>query len=405
MLDIDTMRVAEACVAITVFVLVLFGTFRVTRAPFSGWWSLALLLSGATSVVLLVDGERHTLWGAVLSNAISVAGAACVWAAARSLRGGRPSRWWIVGGGAVAAVASLVENPHGVAWPGGVSMLVGMAAFLAWGAVELWSSVRQRRRTRLSEAQRASEVDSALVFMAVASSAVSVFYALRAVVFVSLGPSSDFYQRWTGPLATTLAMTIVLVVVTYAVAVLNPLEEAQRWRTRARRDDLTGLLLRSAFIETVTGALRSRRGGAQSALILADLDHFKSVNDRFGHAEGDRTLVAFSRALQRAMGPDDYAARWGGEEFVVFVAEATPESAQEVTALVDEAFGLACAHLEVAPTASYGVAMFADVGALRQALERADRALYAAKEAGRHTTVIDGEQTVPTDRGGASLSL
>ena len=88
MLDIDTMRVAESCVAITVFVLVLFGTYRATRAPFAGWWSVALFLSGSTSVVFLIDGEHHSLWAAIVGNTMSVASAACVWGSARSLRGG-----------------------------------------------------------------------------------------------------------------------------------------------------------------------------------------------------------------------------------------------------------------------------------------------------------------------------
>ena len=389
MLDIDTMRVAESCVAITVFVLVLFGTFRATRAPFAGWWSVALFLSGTASAVFLVDGERHSALAAVVGNGISVAGAACVWGAARSLRGGKPSRWWIVGAGVVFAVLTVAENPVGLAWPGGVSMLVGMCGFLAWAAVELWTLVRERRKESTGERQRATEVESALIFMAIASTAVSLFYGLRVVVYLAAGPSSDFYQRWTGPLATTLAMTIVLVVVTYAVAVLNQLEEAQRWRSRARRDDLTGLLLRSAFMESTSESLDRRQRGVGGVLIAADLDHFKSVNDRFGHAEGDRTLLAFARAVQRQLGPDDAAARWGGEEFMVYLAGDSTDVAEQVTARIAAAFAETCGHMAEVPTASYGVAAVGASGELASALERADRAMYAAKRAGRNTTVVD----------------
>lgn len=408
MLDVDTLRVAEASVAACVFILVFFGTYRTTRAPFAGWWSAALLLSSASSIVYLIAGGSESVLAAACGNGLAVAGAALVWVAARSLRGLALRRWWLTAPGSVFAVATFAERPLGDAWPGGASLLVGMAGFLGLGALELWKLAASHRADAAHEWDENRDVSSAVMSMAIASSAMSGFYAFRAVAFVVAGPESAFYRTWAGPTFTTLLMTVVLVVVTYAVSGLTQLEEASRWRVRATRDDLTGVLLRSAFRERAEVQLGESAQEQAPAAIVADLDHFKSVNDEHGHAEGDRVLVAFARAMQKAVGPRDLVGRFGGEEFVVLLADGGEHRARAVARRVDAAFVRASGRFSAATTVSYGVAARLPDEGLDQLIHRADNALYRAKRAGRARIAVHGdavESTVQaTRRGGAEES-
>lgn len=389
MLDLETLRVAESAVAACVFLLVAGGTFRTTRAPFAGWWSAALLASAATSATYLLAGDSESLTAAAVGNAFSVTGAALVWAAARSLRRRTSLGALLVAPGLAFGAATLAERPTGDAWPGGLGLLVGMGGFIGLGAVELWMLARARSRRATAESR---EVQAAVVSMAVASSAMAAFYGVRVTVYVSLGPSSDAYQSWAGPIATTFLMLVMLVVVTYAVSGLTQLEEASRWRAKASRDDLTGLLHRSAFADRAESLVADSPPERCLAAIVADLDHFKSVNDEHGHAAGDRVLVAFARSLTRALGPDDLAGRFGGEEFVVLLAEGGVERAKAVAARVDAAFHRASGRLAVRTTVSYGVAACGGGDDdLDRLVERADAALYRAKRAGRDRVVVDDD--------------
>jgi diguanylate cyclase (GGDEF)-like protein len=170
-----------------------------------------------------------------------------------------------------------------------------------------------------------------------------------------------------------------------------------RWRDRESRyqrlastDALTGLTNRRSFLEIAERELaRSRRYGSPLALVLVDLDHFKHVNDRFGHLAGDQVLIGAAHALAGGLRDVDVIARHGGEEFAILlpqtelagareVAERSARKLAETTILVDSTEPV---HV----TASMGVASTAGSRAtsLDDLLRRADAALYAAKRAGR----------------------
>lgn len=164
----------------------------------------------------------------------------------------------------------------------------------------------------------------------------------------------------------------------------------------ARTDPLTGVWNRRGFDEAAPVLLdraRRRYANIQSAVAIADIDAFKSVNDRFGHQVGDAVLTRFAEQLQAAIGPGDLLARLGGEEFVLFF----PQSG--ATAVLDrlEAVRLAMTApatggtpLLPVVTTSFGLAPIdGPEGSLREAMERADRALYRAKQEGRNRTVMD----------------
>ncbi len=158
------------------------------------------------------------------------------------------------------------------------------------------------------------------------------------------------------------------------------------------RDPLTGLHNRRHLDRTLSAALTAASERAPVAVVMVDVDHFKSVNDRFGHAVGDRVLQAVAGVLTGAARPGDTVARLGGEEFVVVL----PGAGQREAALRAEEIRRRCAALVAesgsgpcSVTVSAGVAEGPADGADPAALlAAADRAVYAAKAAGRDCVVV-----------------
>ena len=171
------------------------------------------------------------------------------------------------------------------------------------------------------------------------------------------------------------------------------LVEESRWM--ATIDILTGLLNRRAFLESTNREVaRAKRYNEALSVILLDVDHFKHINDRRGHAAGDMVLSAVGKLLNNAVRNCDIVARWGGEEFVL-VLPATPlggaeEVAERVRALLEHA-EIKDGNGDAVPvTASFGVASYAVGETLEQLVDRADRAMYLAKSGGRNRVVADG---------------
>jgi len=152
----------------------------------------------------------------------------------------------------------------------------------------------------------------------------------------------------------------------------------------ARRDPLTDLLNRRAFLDDVTPRLQSGRGGA---LLFCDLDLFKEVNDRHGHATGDRVLQTVAETLRLEVRAHDLVARFGGDEFVLWLDGIGPEVAAERAEHLcrQVAVRLGTWLPAPAPTMSAGAALRAPRQqiSIEELLARADAALYAAKQAGR----------------------
>jgi diguanylate cyclase (GGDEF)-like protein len=167
----------------------------------------------------------------------------------------------------------------------------------------------------------------------------------------------------------------------------------EHWRTQklkdaALLDPLTGIHNRRGF-EQYAEALQSRPRGAPTmqAVIMADIDHFKRVNDTFGHDAGDDVLKAVASALQGTARDGDILARFGGEEFVLLLPDATATTAMLIAERLRskvEALRIEIAGQELRVTASFGVAQQVAGEAQSVVLARADAALYRAKHEGRN---------------------
>jgi diguanylate cyclase (GGDEF)-like protein len=181
----------------------------------------------------------------------------------------------------------------------------------------------------------------------------------------------------------------MLVVVSFSMAALSTEQQTRALRTVATRDDLTGLLNRKAFFEVAAGQLSDPAVARSSgALILADLDYFKAINDTYGHAAGDQVLQAFAAACKDTVRPTDPAGRYGGEEFVLLIPGATAERAEGIADEVSRRLAQASeANGVQMPTVSYGIATYdAGTASLEALIASADAALYTAKSLGRNRT-------------------
>jgi diguanylate cyclase (GGDEF)-like protein len=194
-----------------------------------------------------------------------------------------------------------------------------------------------------------------------------------------------------------------------AVLMISMTKERQEalQRDYAQSDPLTGLLNRRGFVALANRVI-SRQEYTESpfSLLMLDLDHFKSINDRFGHEVGDRVLVKFAAVLQEGVRPTDLAFRIGGEEFCCLLPNASPHDARRIAERI-------CARFQAASTDVLGASIRATVSVgiatsdysgydLDVLMAQADRAVYEAKATGRNRAVI--AEAPPVGRIGMDLT-
>jgi diguanylate cyclase (GGDEF)-like protein len=173
----------------------------------------------------------------------------------------------------------------------------------------------------------------------------------------------------------------------FIVLILAKDRTVHLYKTAATTDPLTGLLNRRGFFEAAAIIMGRQRDGAATIGVLAfDLDHFKSINDRHGHAVGDAVLQMFAKVVRETMRSGDIIGRLGGEEFVALVPGtlADAASAAERVRLAFSATSIARNGQRIAATVSIGVACGAPSAAVDLIITRADAALYRAKTGGRN---------------------
>ncbi len=165
---------------------------------------------------------------------------------------------------------------------------------------------------------------------------------------------------------------------------------------RATHDGMTGAMNRSAILAALERELsRSSRSELQLAVLLIDLDHFKSINDRFGHAAGDIAIVASCTRMQDCLRAHDYVGRYGGEEFLVIVTDCDQPAAEHIADRIRTRISEHPITLNANPlfvTATIGLTMSRPEDVPESLLRRADLALYEGKEKGRNCVSLSGPE-------------
>ncbi|WP_416796833.1 diguanylate cyclase domain-containing protein [Ciceribacter azotifigens] len=239
---------------------------------------------------------------------------------------------------------------------------------------------------------RRSAADMTLFSMLSLSAA---YFPLKAYVAVAVGAGATA----GGYLASKFALVsqglgAVLIVATglamVGVFVKEAIEDAV---ARSDIDPLSGIFNRRGFARRVAPHLDRVSATSAGALILADIDHFKRINDNFGHHAGDIVIQTFARVLRDAAPTDAEVARIGGEEFAIYIPAIDGELARECAcnirgAMSAVSLGQFCNNETI--TASFGVASVLGGDTLERAMQRADTALYAAKAAGRDQVQLAG---------------
>lgn len=175
------------------------------------------------------------------------------------------------------------------------------------------------------------------------------------------------------------------------------LDRSKLLKERSDKDTITGLLLRRAFSEHLTGMIaEAQRSKSSFSVCLLDVDHFKKVNDTYGHLAGDRVLAGLGQLLSRRFRVDDLRGRWGGEEFILaFRREAKETMHAAVVRVLDEFSEMTFYGddgTEFHTSFSGGLSSFPEDGeSVYELLQTADRRLYEAKRAGRKRIVLDDQ--------------
>jgi len=163
----------------------------------------------------------------------------------------------------------------------------------------------------------------------------------------------------------------------------------EKTQLQAQTDGLTGLINRRTLETELRGLMRQ---GRPFALALADLDHFKRLNDTHGHEEGDRSLRLFSHVVRQVLRDDDFVARWGGEEFLIALPDADAAAAVEVMDRIRASLARTLDGGQVRFTASFGITDSTAAPSLQELIQLADVGLYLSKASGRDRVSV-GEWT------------
>lgn len=235
-----------------------------------------------------------------------------------------------------------------------------------------------------------------------------VLMALACVCLISsmsmilLRPSLEEALIYRGYSALGCALLIITAIALSGRLLMERAE--RRWRTISITDMLTGVLNRRGLQDYFPLVVeKTARGSQKIAALLFDLDHFKAINDRYGHQTGDIVLAEFARIGRQFVPGSGAFGRMGGEEFIAFVPVNDQAEAEAIAETVRADFcrtPLLAGQSLVSATVSVGLAIMpCDIANWDRLVSAADRALYAAKRAGRNCTVVFGEEeaTMATD--------
>jgi diguanylate cyclase (GGDEF)-like protein len=375
-LDTSTLYlVATMMAAMLGAMLLFFG--KQENIPALKWWGTAYLLGAASVALWTLAGNLlvGSALGGMLSLALTAAGfVACgmVWNASRVFHGRSPNWPGLVLGalGWIATVVTLAPEASALRLTIGAGIV---AVYAALTASELWT---ERRRTLQKR------------WPAVV---VPVLHGVVLMLPIVLG---DFLRSQDEAFGSSIWVTIFSIeLVLYAVGTVFVIfmlvseRTVTAHKTAASMDPLTGMLNRRGFSEATSRVIeREANAGRPVTVLIFDIDHFKSINDRFGHPAGDEILKLFSTIVINSLRISDLSGRIGGEEFAALLP-CSLEEGVVAAERVREAFaesGIVVDDGPVDTTVSIGVAGGPAGTELEVLLAAADTALYQAKRGGRN---------------------
>jgi len=370
-LDISTLYLVATMVAAMLGAMLLFFS-RQEKIPALKWWGTAYLL-GACSVALwtLVGNALGEMFSLAL-NAVGFVACGMVWNASRVFHGRKPNLPGLVLGAVawVAAVMTLAPEVSAMRTTIGAGIV---AVYATLTATELWSERRKAQQRRWP------------------AFAVPVLHGFVLMLPILLGdllhPHGDIFAGSIWVTVFSVELVLYAVGTVFVIFMLVSERTVTAHKTAASMDPLTGMFNRRGFAEATSRVIeREANAGRPVTVLIFDIDHFKSINDRFGHPAGDEILKLFATVVVNSLRITDLSGRVGGEEFAALLPCSLEEGviAAERVREAFERSGIVDETGPVDTTVSIGVAGGPAGTELEVLLAAADTALYQAKRGGRN---------------------
>lgn len=339
------------------------------------------MLNPALELLLPMQGDPRAIQIAIPLSLLLAVGLGVI-GLARHYRLSPP--WWALGAITVATLALNIAIID-MARTATLRNLLYQLPFFAVHLLAVITMLRFPRRQLLDDALVALFAVTALQFLCKPLLAAAMGTGTTAQTYIG-STYAAVSQSLGGVLLIAIGLMVLLIILRDAMAEMT---------ARSETDKLSGLLNRRGFEDRADALLATaQRSGKRGAMLVADIDHFKSINDGYGHEAGDRVIAAFARLLADTTDAGAVVGRLGGEEFAVFIADADLAT----TRLRAEAIRFDFATLSIAEldagrrvTASLGLAALRPGDTLSDLLRRADAALYEAKKSGRDRVCVAPE--------------
>jgi diguanylate cyclase (GGDEF)-like protein len=379
-LDVNTLFMVTIYVEVILGLLLLFAWTQNTAIHGVCWWGFAHLIRAASIVLFGTYGSAPDLISIDTANVLLFTSFAVTWTGARVFDGRPVEPVYLVTG----AVLWLLICRLPV-----LAEAIQTRALIASGIVTAYTWLTAYEFWRGRGEQLVSRWPA--IFLLFAHGALFLLRTPLALLLPWAPDNHVFGSVWL----TVLSFEALLFTISIAFILLAMAKERTelRHRNAALIDPLTGIANRRSFLQDAT-QLAKRHSGRPlpTAVLLIDLDHFKSINDRFGHALGDRVLEIFSDTARNSVRSTDLLGRLGGEEFAAVLHDTSRDKAVAVAERIRESFAHAAQEVDGRPvgaTLSIGVA-YCEEAALDvpELLAQSDQALYFAKEHGRNRVEV-----------------
>jgi diguanylate cyclase (GGDEF)-like protein len=382
-LDLPTLMVMQSFAMACSGALLCFAWMQNRTAIVLALWGMANIIAAMGIIALMLGATFHLVIWSMIGGCLMQTQAGLIWKAARLIEWKRTPLAFALAGPLLVGLSSpFLQSLTGL------FSLVGGATYSLATATELWAGRQEHLTARWP----------LIVLLAVHGTALLI--GTYSTLIGSTGEDSVpalmslfgfiYFESTVFALGTSV----------FVFALVNERKEVAT-RAAARTDSLTGVANRAAFLEAAKRVLEScRRSQTPVAAIMFDLDHFKDINDKYGHSVGDAVLKRFCHSAVSALRPTDLFGRMGGEEFAAVLPTASIEVALLRAERIRLSFANDCQFVRghrINATVSGGVSVSMKAAHnLDALLEEADAALYRAKAEGRNRVVRAGENPPDT---------
>ena len=392
--EVNTLFLLTIDVEVILGLLLLLVWLQNTRVQAVAWWASAHLLRAISVLLYGLYGSVPDLISIDLPNVLLFSSFGVTWNGARVFNGREPLPGSLIAGAGLWLLAAQWSGfGSGPELQGQLSALI-IATYTWLTAHEFW---RARNEPLVSR------------WPAIALfSAYGAIFLLRTPINALVHDRASETMLGSAWLSVLSLESFLMTIATAFILLAMSKERTElRHKTAAMTDPLTGLLNRRAFLADAEVLLQQQVARDRPiAVLLIDLDHFKSINDRFGHAVGDKVLQVFARTMRAGLRQTDLCGRLGGEEFTVVLSDASMDNAYLVADRLRRSFAANAAVIDneaVHATASIGVSVIVDPRQdLAKLITLADQALYLAKARGRNRVEVASIEVAEEREAGAA---